>query len=337
MSKSTRRNVLKGGLALGAATIGLPMAGSRVLAANEPIKIGIVAKLRIPWFDNIEVGIKKAAKDLDVDAFMVFPPSDDAAQQVRAIEDLIAQQVNVIGFMPNDAKALEPVTQRAREAGIIVISHELPGQKNVDWDIELIQDRAFAEAHMEAFAQAVGGTGKYVTYVGGLTVDVHMNWMDMAVEYQKANYPDMKQIGDRFGVANSVEDSYRTAIDQMRAHPDLAGIFIFGAAGPIGAGRAVQEKERIGEVIVVGPFIPSQGQKLMNAGAITRGFLWNPQDAGYGLVALGKLLAEGGEVTDGMDLPGLGPVEMDPELKSLRANAQIDLNPESIDMWAKII
>jgi hypothetical protein len=27
----------------------------------------------------------------------------------------------------------------------------------------------------------------------------------------------MQQIGDRFGVSNSVEDSYKTAVDQMRA------------------------------------------------------------------------------------------------------------------------
>ncbi|ABD55398.1 putative ABC transporter periplasmic sugar-binding protein [Jannaschia sp. CCS1] len=99
----------------------------------------------------------------------------------------------------------------------------------------------------------------------------------------------------------------------------------------------MQEQELIGEVIVVGPFIPSQGQALMNAGVITGGFLWNPQDAGYGMVSLGKVLAEGGEVTDGMTLPGLGPVDVVWDLRSRRANAQIDLNPDSIDMWAEII
>ena len=34
--------------------------------------------------------------------------------QVRAIEDLIAQGVNVIGVVPNDAKVLEPVLQKAQ-------------------------------------------------------------------------------------------------------------------------------------------------------------------------------------------------------------------------------
>ncbi len=88
---------------------------------------------------------------------------------------------------------------------------------------------------------------------------------------------------------------------------------------------------------MVGPFIPSQGQKLMKAGAITRGYLWNPIDSGYAMVALGNTLATGGEITDGMDLPGMGPVKVDAETLVIRANKQIDLNPETIDEWAKII
>ena len=42
-------------------------------------------------------------KELGDDGFMVGPTSADPALQVRAIEDLIAQGVNVIGVVPNDA------------------------------------------------------------------------------------------------------------------------------------------------------------------------------------------------------------------------------------------
>jgi simple sugar transport system substrate-binding protein len=215
--------------------------------------------------------------------------------------------------------------------------NESPEQKNADWDIELIQDKAFGEAHLEAFANAIGGEGKYVVYVGGLTVTLHNLWADYAVALQKQKYPKMQQIGDRFGVSNSVDDSYKTAIDQMQAHPDLKGFLIFGANGPIGAGQAVADQDKIGKVIVVGPFIPSQGLKLMKEGAITRGFLWNPMDSGYALVALGKTLATGGEIKDGMELPGLGTCQVNADKHVIRANKQIDLNPETIEKWAKII
>ena len=334
MRNISRRTLIKSAAAFGAATT---FASVRALAANDPAQIGIVGKVKIPWFDNVAKGVEKAGQDLGVDATIINPTTDDPAEQVRAIEDLIAKKVDVIGVVPNDGKALEPVLKRAQDAGIKVVMNESPGQVNADWDIELIQDKAFGEAHLEAFAKAIGGEGKYVVYVGGLTVALHNLWADYAVELQKQKYPKMEQIGDRFGVSNSVEDSYKTAIDQMQANPDLKGFLIFGANGPIGAGQAVADREKIGKVIVVGPFIPSQGQALMKEGAITRGFLWNPINSGYAMVALGNVLATGGEIKDGMDLPGMGPIQVDMSTHVIRANKQIDLNPESIDEWAKII
>lgn len=334
MRKITRRTLVKGAGALGALSI-LP--SPIVLAASNPVQIGVVGKVKIPWFDNVAKGVAQAGKEVGVDASIINPTTDDPAEQVRAIEDLIAKKVDVIGVIPNDGKALEPVLGRAQAAGTKVIMNESPEQKNADWDVELIQDKAFGEAHLEAFADAIGGEGKYVVYVGGLTVTLHNLWADYAAALQKQKYPKMQQIGDRFGVSNSVDDSYKTAIGQMQAHPDLKGFLIFGANGPIGAGQAVADQDKIGKVIVVGPFIPSQGLKLMKEGAITRGYLWNPIDSGYALVALGKTLATGGEIKDGMELPGVGVVQVNTDKHVIRANKQIDLNPQTIEKWAKSI
>lgn len=337
MSHITRRQLIKYGLAGGVAGSMTSLGAFKALAQSSDTNIGVVAKIRIPWFDNVEKGVVAAGKELGINAFMVAPNTDDAAQQVRLVEDLIAQQVDAIGVIPNDGNALEPVFKRAQDNGIKVVVHEQPGQKNADWDIELIQNAEFGEAHMRAFASALGGEGKYIVYVGGLTVTLHNLWADAAIAMQEREFPKMELVGDRFGVSNSVEDSYKTAIDQMRAIPDLKGILIFGANGPIGAGRAVVDREAIGRVTIVGPFIPSQGIKLMKQGAISRGFLWNPIDAGYAMVQLSNLLVQDVPITDGMDIPGLGPVKVERNIRTIRANKMLDINPGSIDKLAKLI
>lgn len=103
----------------------LSLAGAYTAAAQDTGKVGVVVKIGgIPWFNAMEAGIKERGEKLGVDAFMVGPTSADPALQVRAIEDLIAQNVKVIGVVPNDAKVLEPVLTKAREKGIIVITHE---------------------------------------------------------------------------------------------------------------------------------------------------------------------------------------------------------------------
>ena len=98
--------------------------------------MGVVVKIGgIPWFNAMEVGIKEQGEALGVDAYMIGPTSADPAMQVRAIEDMIAKGVDIIGVVPNDEKALEPVLKKAMDAGIKVVAHEGPGIQNLDWDL----------------------------------------------------------------------------------------------------------------------------------------------------------------------------------------------------------
>jgi simple sugar transport system substrate-binding protein len=211
---------------------------SAQLRAAEP-EIAVVVKIGgIPWFTAMEQGIKKAGTEDHVKAYMVGPTTADPAQQVRAVEDLIAKKVNAIGVVPNDAKALEPVFDRAKAAGIPIITHESPDQKGNLWDIEMIDNKEYGERHMKDLAKFMGEEGEYIVYVGSLTVPLHNLWADAAIAYQKEHYPKMKLAADRYGVAESVDDSYRTALDAMLAHPNLKGILTFGSQGPIGAPAA---------------------------------------------------------------------------------------------------
>ena len=154
---------------------------------------------------------------------------------------------------------------KAKEEGIIVITHESPSQKGADWDFELASSTGFGEAHAKLLAEKMGGKGEYAVFVGSLTVPLHNAWADAAIEYIKKNYPDMKLVGERYGVAEDVDKSRSTALDLISAHPDLKGFLAFGSQGPIGAGRAVEERRKTGEIFVLGPFSPGQGQKLIKS------------------------------------------------------------------------
>ena len=97
-----------------------------VHAQDDPMRMGVVVKIGgIPWFNAMEVGIEQRAEELGVEAFMVGPTSADPALQVRAIEDLIAQGVDVIGVVPNDAEVLEPVLQRAELGAFLRVGDPL--------------------------------------------------------------------------------------------------------------------------------------------------------------------------------------------------------------------
>ncbi|HEX6010727.1 MAG TPA: autoinducer 2 ABC transporter substrate-binding protein [Geminicoccaceae bacterium] len=331
-----RRIVLAAIVGAAAASVALGDAG-HTLAQDDPPRMGVVVKIGgIPWFNAMEQGIKEQAEKLGVDAWMVGPTSADPALQVRAVEDLIAQGVDVIGVVPNDAEVLEPVLARAREQGIKVITHESPEQKNADWNFELASSEGFGEAHAKLLAEKMGGDGKYAVFVGSLSVPLHNAWADAAIAYLKENHPDMELVADRFGVAESVDESRRTTLDLLRAHPDLEGILAFGSQGPIGAGRAIDERRKSGEVFVLGPFSPGQGRRLVHDGTLTGGFMWNPMEAGRVFVTLGDMLVKGQEIKDGMEIPGLGVVHPDAEAGNIIVDQLVALNADTVDELAEM-
>jgi simple sugar transport system substrate-binding protein len=302
-------------------------------AALAADKVGVVVKIGgIPWFNAMEAGIKEQGAKLGLDAFMVGPTSADPALQVRAIEDLIAQGVKVIGVVPNDAKVLEPVLAKAKAAGIFVVTHESPSQKGADWNFELASSAGFGEAHGKLLAEKMGGKGEYAVFVGSLTVPLHNAWADAAIAYIKANYPDMTLVGERYGVAEDVDKSRSTALDLIAAHPGLKGFLAFGSQGPIGAGRAVEERRKTGEIFVLGPFSPGQGQKLIKSDAISGGFMWNPKQAGEVFVTMADRLIKGESVKEGDDIPGLGVIK--PVGNDIIVDQLLPINKDTVDELA---
>ena len=303
---------------------------SRLAVAANPTMVTVVKIAGIPWFNAVEKGIKKGAKDFTIDASMVGPANVDPAQQVKLLEDLIAKKVSVIGLVPLDVKVCEPVLKRAQAAGIKVITHEGPEQEGRDWNVELIDSVRFGEVQMQRMAKDMGEAGDYVVYVGTLTTPLHNKWADAAIAYQKAKYPKMKLVADRFPGADEIDTSYKTTLDVIKAYPNLKGILGFGSNGPIGAGNAVREKKLGKKIAVVGTVLPSQAKDLIADGIIREGFLWNPTDAGYAMVAVARLVLDGKPIKDGIDIPGLGKASVDVAGKLIKVDKIMRINNETV-------
>jgi simple sugar transport system substrate-binding protein len=304
--------------------------------ADQP-EVAVVVKIAgIPWFTAMEKGIKEAAKETGLNAYMVGPTTADPAQQVRLVEDLVAKKVKVIAVVPNDAKALEPVFSRAQTAGIPVVTHESPDQQGNSWDIEMIDNKQFGELYMQNLAKYMGEEGDYMVVVGGLTVPLHNAWADYAIAYQKEHYPKMNLVADRFGVGESLDDTKRVTHDMILTHPNLKGALIYGSSGVVGAAQAVKEAGKKDQIAVIGTCSPSQARKYINEGIIRESYIWSPVEAGKAIVHLAKLISDGTPIVDGMDFPGLGKVTVDPQKRVIRAIKLQAINKDTVPQLAEL-
>lgn len=268
-----------------------------------------IPKLRAPWFNQLERGLKKAGAQFDVNAYQQAPASADEAQQVRLMEDAINQGVNALLVVPNDAKSIEPAFARAQAQKIVTITHESPNQKNADFDVEMIDNVAFGKKAMDMMVQSMGAqSGDFVIFVGSLTVPAHNIWADAALEQGKAKYPGLRQIADRYPVSEDQSAARQAALDILTANPNLKGFLCFGSQGAPGAAQAVREKGLIGKVAVVGTTSPQQASQYLKDGSMSTSILWDPGEAGYAMVYLAKLVLDGKKSTinSSLDIPTLG-------------------------------
>lgn len=299
-------------------------------ADAEPYEIAVVVKITgIPWFNVVETGVDKAAKELGVNAYQTGPAQADPAQQVKIVEDLVAKGVDAIAVVPNDAKALEPVFQKAKEKGILVITHESPDQVGTDYDFELIDNVKFGQHAWDQLVEHMGDTGEYAVFVGGLTVPLHNFWADTGIEYAKEKYPNLTLVTERIPCGEDQELARQKTLELIKAYPNLKGIVGFGSLGPIGAAQALKEKGLEDKIAIVGTVIPSQAAPYLKDGSLKEGILWNPADAGYGMVWLAKYMLDGNKVETGTEITGIGAVSVEGTL--VKADAMMDITVENAE------
>ena len=288
---------------------GLILAGCSKGAGSKKYTMVSIPKLKATWFDRLEQGLIKAGTEYGITVSQQAPAAADEAQQVRLIEDAINQGNNAILVVPNDAKSIEPAFARALKKKIVTITHESPNQVNADFDIEMIDNKAFGERAMEEMVKAMGAeSGDYVVFVGSLTVPAHNIWADAAIALAKQKYPGLKQVADRYPVSEDQNAARQAALDIITAHPKIKGFLAFGSQGAPGAAQAVREKGLIGKIAVIGTTSPSQASQYLKDGSFSISVLWDPAEAGYAMAYLAKLVLDGKKNTIGadLDIPTLG-------------------------------
>lgn len=294
--------------------------------------IAVVPKLTtLSWYERMEEGVKEYAAEHDVDAFFTGPSEADGALQAQCIEDLISQGVDAICCVPFSTESLEPVFKKARDAGIVIITHEGATMENIDYDIEAFNNVDYGAHLMEILGNATGGEGEYIQTVGALTSASHLEWTTAGLEYQKENYPNMKLYGDLIETADDQSQAYSKVKEALTANPGIKAIQ--GSAMPdvAGAALAVEELGLGGQVKIAGTALVSNAGQYVKDGTIDAISFWDPALAGKALVDLAVKILDGEEVTDGIDLGAEGYHSMKLDGKVLTGAAWIDVTKDNVD------
>ena len=278
--------------------------------------VNVVKLTGVGWFDRMDEGIVAFASDSGIDATQTGADDASPEKQVRLVEDLIAQGVDAITVVPNSPESLEGVFQKARDAGIVVVTHEAASQKNTDADIEAFDNTAYGETIMDNLAECMGNEGEYAAFVGQVTAESHMQWVAGALAKAAADYPDVVRVEDPLESKEDADIAYEQTKELMKKYPNLKGIKGSSAVDVAGIGRAMEELGLEDSVCVMGTSIPSIAGKFLDSGAVDKIFFWDPALAGQAMLKIAEKLVNGEELSSGMDLglDGYDSVQQSPDV-----------------------
>jgi ribose transport system substrate-binding protein len=273
--------------ALAAAT--LLAAGANAASAQENIKIGFLPGVVDPFYQVMELGVNKAAKDLGIEVVTQVPPTWGVEAQTPLLNAMIARgDLNYIITAPVDKDQMVPALQAALDAGIKVITVDtFLGDGDyvngpVTFPISYIGSDNVEGGRISArgLAKAIGGKGTvYINSTNPNVSSVEGREQGFKEEMAK-DYPDIKVLGPDYNLDDPNKAAQQTAA-VIEQNPDLAGVFGTNVFSAQGAGNAVVNAGLGGHVQVVAYDATKDAIESLNKGDVTLVLAQKPFDMGY--------------------------------------------------------
>lgn len=211
----------------------------------------VAANIAHPFYTIGVAGWNAAAEMLGVQAELVGPVTPDVQQQITIIEQAIANPTTAgILIYSVDDNALEPVLQRARDAGIPVITGngELRNRDVRDAFVGTA-NTALGSAAADLVAEALGGSGQ-VGIVSFITAQNHQERVAGFEARIAERYPNIEILGIAPGDGNP-ETSRNAAAAFLQANPQVDLLWSTDASSGAVA-QAIVEAGLAGQVLSVG-------------------------------------------------------------------------------------
>lgn len=186
-----------------------------------------------PFYIAMLKSIRKQAKAMGYD-ISVVNAENDIARQLNGVNDLIAKKVSGILISPIDAKALCSAYDKAKAAGIPMMSIAR-GSACQSQVLHIAADELKVGSDIAAWtARKIGGKGKVAMLAGPAGAQAFINFAK-GYEDEMKKHPGIK-IVYRQTMILTRENGLKNGEDALVAHPDLSAIY--GANDEIGMGAA---------------------------------------------------------------------------------------------------
>ncbi len=195
----------------------------------------VTFQVGIDYWKRALKGFEDAAEALNVSVEYRGAMQYDVNEEITVLEQVIARNPAGIAISTMDPEALNPVINKAVDAGIPVVL----------FDSDAPESKAYSFLGTDNYYAGVEAANKMAELVNekgevGIITHQHLNHMERTQGFQDTifmDYPDMKVVSIKDGRGDQML-SKEAAQEMMQEYPDLEGIFVTEAVGGVGVGKA---------------------------------------------------------------------------------------------------
>lgn len=284
--------------------IGLVGCSSTDGAKDEKLRVGYVTMdITSPYFISMIDGMKEKAEELGIE-LSVHDGKYEAQPQIDAMETLITQKVDVIILSANDTEALQPMVDKAKEAGIKVIAANVE-MENVDAFVSLDEyEYGFMGGEIAGKYIAENMDGKAeVAVLTFSQIPAVLNRSKGLIEGIQKHAPNVKVVAEVD--ANDRESGMTAAENILQANPNVNIVVGVSDDAVLGAYEAFVAANRTGDdVCLVGLDAVEEALQKVNDNTIFRGTVdIAPFESGKNIIETAKKVVEEGSIEDMIKFP----------------------------------
>jgi ribose transport system substrate-binding protein len=280
---------------------GLALGFAAQCAAAEKLKIGFLPGVVDPFYQVMQIGVEKAAKDIGAEVVTQIPPTWGVSVQTPILDSMVARgDLQYIIIAPTDKDQMVGPLKAAADAGIKIITVDTflgngdYANGPVKFPISYIGSDNVEGGRIAAqgLAKAIGGKGTvYINSTNPNVSSVEGREQGFKEEMAK-EYPEIKVLGPDYNLDDPNKAAQQTAAVLAR-NPDLAGVFGTNVFSAQGAGTAVVNAGLGGHVQVVAYDATKLAIELMDKGVVSLVLAQKPFDMGYLAVMFAQADAAG--------------------------------------------
>ncbi|MFI8308584.1 sugar ABC transporter substrate-binding protein [Streptomyces sp. NPDC085927] len=266
---------------------------------GEPLRIKLsYHDPSLAFATPIGAGMKKAGKELGVEASLIGPTGGDAAKQVSEIQTLLQQKaVDGLAVSSASSDALKPVIAQAYKAGVPVVSFNTDNPDSEQMGFVGQDLKGSGKAQAERLRKDLGANAKGKVVV--FSVDTGAGWShDRFSGFKQGLSGSGLEIVGPVNVGNEPSAAYNTVESTMSGQSGVVAVAGLDCCSTTAAAKWVAGAKKQDTITVGGFDLLPQTAEYLQSGVVDFTISQNPSEQGYQAVkVLHDFLDEGTEIT----------------------------------------